>query len=66
MNETVNSLKRLKDCISQNLNQKFSYDKIKIYDYKEMELDDADIEYLQDNQTIYVSFDGKYKNKSEL
>ena len=59
MNETVNSLKRLKDCISQNLNQKFSYDKIKIYDYKEMELDDADIEYLQDNQTIYVSFDGK-------
>jgi len=54
----VNSLKRLKDCIAQNLNQKFTYDKIKIYDYKEMELDDADIEYLQDNQTIYVSFDG--------
>ena len=58
INETVNSLKRLKDCITQNLNQKFTYDKIKIYDYKEMELDDADIEYLQDNQTIYVSFDG--------
>ena len=31
-----------------------------------MELDDADIEYLQDNQTIYVSFDGKYKINSEL
>ena len=46
------------DCISNNLNQKFSYDKIKIYDYKEMELDDADIEYLNDSQTIYVSFDG--------
>jgi hypothetical protein len=24
-----------------------------------MELDDADIEYLNDNQIIYVSFDGK-------
>ena len=32
---------------------------MKIYDYKEIELDDADIEYLHDNQTIYVSFDGK-------
>ena len=49
----------MKDCIIQNVNFKVSSDKIKIYDYKEMELDDADIEYLGDNQTIYVSFDGK-------
>lgn len=29
-----------------------------------MELDDADIEYLQDNQTIYVSFDGNNLNQN--
>jgi len=42
-----------------NLNNKWPFDKIKIYDYKEIELDDADINYLHDNQTLYVSFDGK-------
>lgn len=41
-----------------NINTKCSPEKIKIYDYKEIELDDADINYLQDNQTLYVSFDG--------
>lgn len=41
-----------------NLNQKCLPDKLKIYDYKEIELDDADINYLQNNQTLYVSFDG--------
>ena len=51
-------MRRLKDCIILNLNNKFTYDKIKIYDYKEIELDDADINYLHNNQTLYVSFDG--------
>jgi len=41
-----------------NLNTKCSADKIKIYDYKEIELDDVDINYLYDDQTLYVSFDG--------
>jgi hypothetical protein len=58
INQSVNSLKRLKDCIFSNINNKCSYDKIKIYDYKEIELDDADIAYLHNNQTLYVSFDG--------
>jgi len=41
-----------------NIKNKYSADRIKIYDYKEIELDDADINYLKDKQTIYVSFDG--------
>ena len=40
---------------------KISLDKIKIYDYKEIEIDDADITYLHNNQTLYVSFEGKLK-----
>lgn len=58
VNHTVNSLRRLKDFIVMNLNNKYTSDKIKIYDYKEIELDDADINYLHDKQTLYVSFDG--------
>ena len=58
INQTVNSLKRLKDFILSKLNNNYTYDKIKIYDYKEIELDDADILYLHNNQTLYVSFDG--------
>ncbi len=49
----------MKDCIISNLNLKISLDKIKIYDYKEIEIDDADIPYLINNQTLYVSLDGK-------
>lgn len=45
-----------------NLKTKCTTDKIKIYDYKEIELDDVDINYLQDSQTLYVSFDGIYFN----
>ena len=58
INHTVNSLRRLKDFIVMNIKNKYSADRIKIYDYKEIELDDADINYLKDKQTIYVSFDG--------
>ncbi len=58
INHTINSLRRLKDCIVANLNNKIPCDKIKIYDYKEIEIDDADIAYLSNNQTLYVSLDG--------
>lgn len=58
INHTVNSLRRLKDFLNMNLHNKYSSEKIKIYDYKEIELDDADINYLHNNQTLYVSFDG--------
>jgi hypothetical protein len=56
---TINSLKRLKDCILNHLDIQLSYEKIKIYDYKEIEIDDSDIIYLNDKQTLYVSLDGK-------
>lgn len=58
INHTINSLRRLKDCIVANLNNKIPSDRIKIYDYKEIEIDDADIAYLSNNQTLYVSLDG--------
>ena len=61
INKTINSLKRLKDFIVHKLQMKISLDKIKIYDYKEIEIDDADITYLHNNQTLYVSFEGKLK-----
>lgn len=58
MNSGLTSLKRLKDYICNYLNKSYS-DKIKIYNYKAVEIDDADIGYLQNNQVLYVSLDGK-------
>lgn len=58
INHSINSLRRLKDCIVANLVNKIPSDKIKIYDYKEIEIDDADIAYLSNNQSLYVSLDG--------
>jgi len=52
----------LKDCIVANLQNKVHSDRIKIYDYKEIEIDDADIAYLNNNQTLYVSLDGNLIN----
>jgi hypothetical protein len=40
------------------MKKSYSIDKMKIYNYKGLEIDDADIEYLKDNQYLYVSFDG--------
>jgi len=39
------------------------HDKILIYNNKAILLDDADIEYLTNDQVLYVSFDGKFNNK---
>jgi len=57
LNQSVNSLKRLKDCIIANIS-KVPSDKIRIYNHKGIEIDDADIIYLVNNQTLYVSVDG--------
>ena len=35
---------------------KLSYEKIKIYDYKEIEIDDADIPFLNYKQTVPVQY----------
>ena len=42
-----------------------SYEKIKIYDYKEIEIDDADIPFLNYKQTLYVSLDGIFNERKE-
>jgi len=37
-----------------------SLDKMIIYNNKSIALDDTDIDYLANNQLIYVALDGKY------
>jgi hypothetical protein len=60
MNSSTNSLKRLKDIITSHLNIDRQYsDKIRIFNYKALEIDDSDIPHLEDNQVLYVSLDGK-------
>lgn len=39
---------------------KYSVDKMIIYNYKGLEIDDVDIPYLLNEQILYVSFDGIY------
>lgn len=58
INDKINTLRRLKDAISNFLNKNISQDKILIYNNKAILLDDADIEYIHDNQILYVSLDG--------
>lgn len=55
---SVNSLKRLKDCINKYLKNPLSIEKMKIYNYKGIEIDEADIDYFQKNQLLYISSDG--------
>lgn len=37
-------------------------DKIRIFNNKGIEIDDADISYLSSDQILYVSLDGNYYN----
>lgn len=55
---SVNSLKRLKDTIINNINVYTTPSKLKIFNYKGIEIDDADIDYLTENQLLYISLDG--------
>ena len=57
INKNTNSIRRLKDKIANNLNFKSSA-LMKLYNHKGLEMDDADIDYLINNQVIYVSLDG--------
>jgi len=58
---SINSLKRLKDSLLSSLDIQSPTDKIKIYNYKGLEIDDADIEYLKDKQILYLALSGKFK-----
>jgi hypothetical protein len=55
--KNINSIKRLKDRISSHLNFKSSA-LMRIYNHKGLEMDDADIDYLNNHKVIYVSLDG--------
>ena len=59
INNKVNSLRRLKDAIIDFVNKNIPHDKILIYNNKAILYDDADIEYINDNQILYVALDGK-------
>jgi len=59
INSKVNSLRRLKDAIINFVNKNIPHDKILIYNNKAILYDDADIEYINDNQILYVALDGK-------
>lgn len=60
MNSSTNSLKRLKNIITSYLNISNKYsERIIIFNYKGLEIDDSDIPHLVNNQVLYVSLDGK-------
>ena len=55
--KSVNSLRRLRDCIFSNLKTNYT-DKLKIFNYKGIEIDEADIDYLGDGQLLFLSLEG--------
>jgi hypothetical protein len=57
-------MKRLKDVIISALDYPRQYiDRIIIYNYKGLEIDDVDLPYLNNDQILYVSLDGNKKLK---
>jgi len=70
--KSINSLKRLKDCIINQLKFSVNSSKFKIFNYKGIEIDEADIDYLSDGQILFISVDGapfniiNYINEYEL
>jgi hypothetical protein len=61
INPSINSLKRLKDAINYNIKD-YKISNIKIYNHKGLEIDNADIDNLLNNQVIYVALDGESFN----
>ena len=61
--QSTNSLKRLKDVILSYLDLSRQYmDRMTIYNYKGLELDDVDVPYLLPEEVIYVSLEGSSFN----
>ena len=61
INQKINTLKKLKEYINYEKNTK-SIEKIKIYNEKGMEIDDADVENLINDELLYISFDNSKFN----
>lgn len=55
---SINTIKRLKDLILSNIRINVNYDKVKIFNYKGIELDESDIDYINNGMILYVSLDG--------
>ncbi len=55
---SIRSLNRLKSAIAKYLKVSLNIEKMKIYNYKGIEIDDADIEYLKHHQTLFLSLEG--------
>lgn len=58
VSRSINSIRRLKDSILNKLKYNINPDKIKVFNYKGIEIDEADIDYLNNGQFLYVSLDG--------
>ena len=60
--QKINTLKKLKEYINYEKNSSKNIEKIKIYNDKGMEIDDADVENLINNELLYISFDNSNFN----
>jgi hypothetical protein len=58
LDDSVNSLRRLKERALEKLHKINYADRAKINNYKGFEIDDNDIQYLNDNDSLYLSLDG--------
>ena len=58
LSSSINSLRRLKDTILSIIKVNIQTEKLRIFNYKGIEIDDADIDYLSNGQYIYISLDG--------
>jgi hypothetical protein len=61
INPSINSLKRLKDTVTNNLKDYKIYN-LKIYNHKGLEIDDADVDNLGNNHVIYIALEGENFN----
>ncbi len=55
---TIDTIRRLKDIILIRINKNYAYDRLSLFNKKGLELDDNDIQYLENNESIYLSLDG--------
>lgn len=64
ISDSINSLKRLKDKVLSYISTYLSIktpsnsDKIRVFNYKGIEIDNADIDYLYEDQFLFISLDG--------
>lgn len=55
---SVTSIKRLKDFINSNLKSSINLERFRIFNYKGIEIDEADLDYFTEGQYLYISSDG--------